>query len=611
MPITKIQFQPGFDKQNTEITSKGKWIDGDKARFRYGFPEKMGGWKKVSTSTFTGVAREQLAWNSLDGTAYDAFGTNNKLYIYNEGNFFDATPDRSTADITSCFTTSSGSSVFTVTHSSHGAAEKDYVTITSTSATIGGVGASTVNGEYEIASVPTTSTYTIDVGTNASSSVSTTGNCTVTYEITAGRDKALIGYGWGTGKWDSSNTWDTPTSSSEVTIALRNWAIDTWGEDLIAQDIDGGIYVWDTSDGVLTSTNIATAISNAPTKSKFAIVSNPDRHLICMGTETTIGTTSTQDPMFIRWSDQDDYTSWTASATNSAGSQRITDGSQIRTAIRTRGQILILTDTSAHGMSFIGAPFTFGFQQLGSNCGAVSAHSAVDVGGIVRWMSNDAFYQFDGTVRKIPCTVEDFVFDNIEPKQLEQVYAGSNSAFGEVWWLYCTTDSNQIDRYVIFNYQENLWYTGTLVRSTWIDTGTYSLPYATKYDGSSSSTLYVHESGKDDDGSTMTSYIESGDFDIGDGDDMMFVVRMIPDFKGQVGNVNISLKSRYYPSDTQTTKGPFYYTTSTQRINPRTRGRQAAVRIETNGYNAVTNDATGEDWRLGTMRFEVQPDGKR
>jgi|TARA_Y100000034_G_scaffold40852_1_gene50297 hypothetical protein len=330
-----------------------------------------------------------------------------------------------------------------------------------------------------------------------------------------------------------------------------------------------------------------------------------------MGTETDIGSTSSQDPMFIRWSDQDDNTSWSATATNSAGSQRITDGSQIRTAVRTRGQILILTDTSAHGMSFIGAPFTFGFQQLGSNCGAISAHSAVDVGGIVRWMSNDAFYQFDGTVRKIPCTVEDFVFDNIEPKQLEQVYAGSNSAFGEVWWLYCTTASNQIDRYVIFNYQENLWYTGTLVRSTWIDTGTYSLPYATKYDGSSSSTLYVHESGKDDDGSTMTSYIESGDFDIGDGDNMMFIVRMIPDFKDQVGNVNISLKSRYYPSDTQTTKGPFYYTTSTQRINPRSRGRQAAVRIETNGYNAVTNDDTGEDWRLGTIRFDVQPDGKR
>ena len=262
-------------------------------------------------------------------------------------------------------------------------------------------------------------------------------------------------------------------------------------------------------------------------------------------------------------------------------------------------------------MAFIGAPFTFGFQQLGSNCGAISSHAAVDVGGIVRWMSNDAFYQFDGTVRKIPCTVEDFVFDNIEPKQLEQVYAGSNSAFGEVWWLYCSTASNQIDRYVVFNYQENLWYTGSIVRSTWIDTGTYSLPYATKYDGSSSSTLYSHENGKDDDGSTMTSYIESGDFDIGDGDDMMFIKRMIPDFKDQVGNVNISLKSRYYPSDTQTTKGPFYYTTSTQRLNPRSRGRQVAVRVESNGYDGTNNDATGEDWRLGTVRFEVQPDGKR
>ena len=414
MPINKIQFQPGFDKQNTEITSKGKWIDGDKVRFRYGFPEKIGGWEKVSTTTFIGVARAQLAWNSLDGTAYDAFGTNKKLYIYNEGNFFDATPTRSSADITSVFTTSSGSSIFTVTHSSHGASEGDYVTISSTSASIGGVSASTVDGEYEIASVPTTSTYTIDVGTNASSTVSTTGNCSVEYEVTAGRDKALSGYGWGVGKWDVS-TWDTPRATSSVTISLRNWSLDSWGEDLIALDIDGGIYNWDTSGGVLTASNVATAITNAPTKTKFSLVSNPDRHLICFGTETTIGTTSTQDPMFIRWSDQDDFNSWTATATNTAGSQRITDGSEIVTAVRTRGQILILTDTSAHGMSFIGAPFTFGFQQLGSNCGAISPSCAVDVGGIVYWMSSDAFYRFDGTVRKIPCTVEDFVFDNIEP----------------------------------------------------------------------------------------------------------------------------------------------------------------------------------------------------
>jgi len=341
------------------------------------------------------------------------------------------------------------------------------------------------------------------------------------------------------------------------------------------------------------------------------IVSNPDRHVICFGTETTIGTTSTQDPMFIRWSTQDDQTEWTPSATNTAGSQRIVGGSEIVTAVRTRGQILVLSDTSAHGMSFIGAPFVFGFQQLGSNCGAISPHCAIDVGGVSYWMSSESFFVFDGTVRKLPCAVEDFVFDNIDTTQYEQVWAGSNSAYGEVIWFYCSTASNQVDRYVIFNYQENLWYTGSLDRSTWIDSGTYSLPYATKYDGSANTTVYVHESGKNDDGSTMTSYIESGDFDIGDGEDMMFVRKLIPDFKDQVGNVNISLKSRYYPSDTQTTKGPFYYSTSTQKINPRTRGRQVAVRLESNGYNGNNNDAIGEDWRLGTLRFDVQPDGKR
>ena len=611
MPISKIQFQPGFDKQNTEITSKGKWIDGDKVRFRYGYPEKIGGWEKVSTTTFIGVTRKQLAWNSLDGTAYDIFGTHKKLYVYSEGNFFDATPQRSTADITSVFTTTNASSLVTVNHSSHGASEGDYVTISSTSAATAGISAAIMDDEHEIQSITDTNNYIIDVGTNATSAVSTTNDCTVTYEITAGRNRALSGYGWGTGTWDSANTWDTPNTSDSVTIALRSWNLDNWGEDIVALDIDAGIYVWDTSDGISTASNLASAISNAPTKSKFMIVSNPDRHLICFGTETTIGTLATQDPMFIRWSDQDDYTSWNATATNSAGSQRVTGGSKIVTAVSTRGQILFLTDTSAHGMSFIGAPFTFGFQKLGTNCGAVSPHCAVDISGIIYWMSSDGFYMFDGTVRKMPCTVEDFVFDNIDATQLEQVYAASNSAFGEVIWLYCSTASNQIDRYVIFNYQEKLWYTGSLDRSTWIDSGTYSLPYATKYDGSANTTVYVHESGTDDDGSTMTSYIESGDFDIGDGDQMMFIKKGIQDFKDQVGNVNMSLKSRYYPTDTQTTKGPFYLSTSTQRFNPRTRGRQIAVRVESNGYDGVNNDALSENWRLGTLRFEVQPDGMR
>jgi len=610
MPITKIQFQPGFDKQNTDITSKGKWIDGDKVRFRYGYPEKIGGWEKVSTTTFIGVARAQLAWNSLDGTAYDIFGTHKKLYVYSEGNFFDATPQRSTADLTSAFTTVNASSLVTITHSSHGATEGDYVTVSSTNAATAGISAAIMDGEYEIESITDTNNYIIDVSTNATSAVSTTNNCTVTYEITAGRDRALSGYGWGTGTWDSSQTWDTPNTSDSVTIGLRNWNLDNWGEDIIALDIDAGIYLWNTSGGISTASNVASAITNAPTKSKFMIVSNPDRHLICFGTETTIGTTSTQDPMFIRWSDQDDFNDWTPSATNSSGSQRVTGGSKIVTAISTRGQILFLTDTSAHGMSFIGAPFTFGFQKLGTNCGAVSPHCAVDISGLVYWMSSDGFYMFDGTVRKMPCSVEDFVFDNIDTTQSEQVYAGSNSAYGEVMWFYCSTASNQIDRYVIYNYQEKLWYTGSLDRSTWIDSGTYPLPYATEYDGTDS-LLYVHESGKNDDGSTMTSFIESGDFDIGDGDDMMLITKLIPDFKDQVGNVNITLKSRYFPTETQISKGPFYHSTSGTKINPRTRGRQVAVRIESNGYNGINDDALNEDWRFGTFRFDVQPDGKR
>ena len=347
------------------------------------------------------------------------------------------------------------------------------------------------------------------------------------------------------------------------------------------------------------------------------MVSGDDRHVICFGTETTIGTTSTQDNMFIRWSDQETVNTWTPTSTNTAGSQRLTAGNQINAAVRSRGAILIWTDLALYQMQFIGAPFTFGFKQLGSNCGAVGINASIDISGITYWMGNDSFFTFDGAVKKIPCTVQDYVFDDINKNAFNEVFCSSNSDFNEVTWFYPSEDSLQIDRHVTFNYAENLWYTGSLARSSWADRGVYSNPYATEYDSDDTTAtistiygnkagrtfVYAHEDGVNAAGGAMTAYIESGDIDIADGDNLMSIARFIPDFKNQVGNVDITVKSRAYPATTQTTHGPYAIATTTEKQDTRIRGRQLALR--------VSSDAVDDKWRYGTMRFDGKQDGMR
>ena len=617
MPLTKLQVAPGIDKQNTEYGAEGRWVDSDNVRFRYGQPEKIGGWTKVTSDALLGSTRAILTWSDLSGVNHAMYGTNKKLYAYSENSYGDITPTRGTGSITQ-FATTSGSTTVTVTDADHGALVGDHVTISSVSGAIGGLTQANLQNEFEIQTA-TDDTYTI-VAPAAASSSATGATATATYEINSGPATSIYGYGWGAGTW-SRSTWNSTreglTGAEGVLLQSTKWSLDNWGEDVLAQKFDGSIYYWDTSAGLSSNLAARTNVSNAPTKSRFMMVSGDDRHVICFGTETTIGTTSTQDNMFIRWSDQESTSDWTPTATNTAGSQRLTSGNKINAAVRSRGAVLVWTDTALYQMQFIGPPFTFGFKQLGSNCGAVGINAAVDVSGISYWMGNDSFFRFDGAVKKIPCSVQDYVFDDINVNATGDVFCATNTDFNEVMWFYPSGNSLQIDRHVTFNYAENLWYTGSLSRSTWADRSVYSNPYATEFDsGDTTATIstiygnkagrtfvYAHEEGVNDAGSAMTAYIESGDIDIADGDNFMSISRFIPDFKNQVGEVDVTVKSRPYPATTQTTHGPFAIATTTTKQDTRIRGRQLALR--------VSSDAVDDKWRYGTLRFDGKPDGMR
>ena len=617
MPLQKLQIAPGIDKQNTEYGAEGRWVDSDNVRFRYGQPEKIGGWTKVTSDALLGSTRAILTWSNLSGVNHAMYGTNKKLYAYSENSYADITPSRGTGSITQ-FATTSGSKTVTVTDAAHGALVGDHVTISSVSGAIGGLTQANLQNEFEIQTAAT-DTYTIEAPA-AASSTATGATATATYQINSGPATSIYGYGWGAGTW-STSTWSTTrqglTGAEGVLLQSAKWSLDNWGEDVLAQKFDGSLYYWDTSSGLSSNVASTTNVSAAPTKSRFMMISGDDRHVICFGTETTIGTTSTQDNMFIRWSHQETTNTWTPTATNTAGSQRLTDGNQINAAVRSRGAILIFTDTALYQMQFIGPPFTFGFKQLGSNCGAVGINAAIDISGKTYWMGSDSFFTFDGAVKKIPCSVQDYVFDDINVNAMGDVYCSSNSDFNEVMWFYPSVNSLQIDRHVTFNYAENLWYTGSLSRSSWADRSVYSNPYATEYDSTDSTAtistiygnkdgrtfVYSHEDGVNDAGSAMTAYIESGDIDIGDGDKFLSISRFIPDFKNQTGNVDVTIKSRSYPAKTQTTHGPYAIATTTEKQDTRIRGRQLALR--------VSSDAVDDKWRYGTLRFDGKQDGMR
>lgn len=437
------------------------------------------------------------------------------------------------------------------------------------------------------------------------------------YQISVGADVNYFDFGWGTGTWGLS-TWGTARpASAALTLYSRVWQLDSYGEDVICQIVNNGIYLFDTSGGVVN--NRATVIAGAPTKSTYALVSTPDRHLVCFGTETVIGDPTSQDPMFVRFSNQEDIGSFVESAINTAGGQRLTDGSSIITAFRSRGQILMVTDTALHGMQYVGPPYTFGFQQLGANCGCIGPHAAVDVNGVAFWMGPEAFYMFNGTVNKLPCTVQDYVFKDLNFVQSTKVHVGVNSQFNEVTWWYCSATSDYIDRFVTFNYLENVWSIGSMARTAWVDIGTYQRPLACNYlPDSTASTIntiygltagramiFNQEDGVNANGEAIASYVKSGYFDIGDGDNMLYMRRFIPDFKNQVGNLVVHLLLRAYPQATASPSSldPYVITPTTEKVDTRARGRQISLRIE--------SSAVDDNWRFGTMRVDIQPDGLR
>jgi hypothetical protein len=616
MALLRLFLKPGIDKQNTEYGAEGGWVDGDYVRFRYGLPEKMGGWTEFGNTlvNFVGSASEIFTWNGLDGVPYAALGTNRKVYAFYGGAWADITPIRASGACT--FTTTNGSTTVIVNDAAHGAVEGDFVTFSAVSGNPGGITNASLTNEFEIQEVLTSGTYTIVSPTSATSTAATAGAATATYQINVGSDISFVDFGWGTGTWGLS-TWGTPRpASSGLSLLARVWQFDNFGENLILQQVDGGIYEWAPSGGLGTR---ATAISGAPTKSKYALVSTPDRHLVCFGTESTLGDPTSQDPMFVRFSDQEDINDFVATATNTAGGQRLTDGNEIVSALRSRGQILIWTDTSIHGQQFLGPPYTFGFQQLGANCGIIAPHASADVNGVAYWMSKDAFFVFDGTVKKIPCTVQDYVFEDLNIAQATAVNAGINTQFNEVTWFYPSLSSDYVNRFVTYNYMENVWSVGSMPRTAWTDIGTFEKPLATEYDPLDTGTtittiygltagrsnLYNQEDGVDANGVAIDAYIYSGYFDIGDGDQMLLMQKFIPDFKRQEGNITVALRLRPYPQATAVPSSldPYVITPTTQFVSTRARGRQIQLRIE--------SDELGSFWRFGTMRVDVQGDGLR
>lgn len=717
--LQKVNFQPGFNKQVTATGGEGQWVDGDNVRFRYGTPEKIGGWAQLGSVDITGRNTALHHFVNASGIKFAALGTNRILYAYSGGIFYDIHPIKSTTTLTSAFSTTNGSATVTLTFASaHNANKGDIILLDNfTSITNSNFNSDNFdNKKFQIASIPTTTTLTVTMASNESGSgASTSGGIRVQLYYSVGPAVEVATTGWGLGSWggvqqgqftstlsseinasvtsltmasstsfpssgtvqigselitytgnsggtlsgltrgasgttaathssgatvtDASNffTWNG-TTSGDIVTAPGLWSLDNFGNKLIATISGGETFEWDSDPTGATETR-ATILANAPTASSFSLVSTPDRHLIFFGTETTIGTKSTRDEMFIRFSDQesiDATTSYAPSATNTAGTQRLADGSKIVGAIRGRDAIYVWTDTALFIMRFVGAPFTFSFQQVGTNCGLIGKNAAVEVDGSAYWMSENGFFRYTGKLESLACLVEDHVYDDINTIPKQHINAGLNNLFGEVMWFYPNSGSGTVNRVVTYNYLDStperpVWTVGTLARSAWQDSAVFGQPHATEYNSSSTtattnkdhvigctdgtSTYFEHEKGLDQikEGATssITANIQSGDFDIGqqglqgDGEFMMKIRRVLPDFLSQTGDSVVTLNLKDFPNDTAASSslGPFTVSSSTQKIDTRARARSIALK--------VSNSSTSQFWKLGTFRLDIQPDGRR
>jgi hypothetical protein len=716
MPLNLINIRPGFNKQITDTAAEGQYVDGDFVRFRYGLPEKIGGWEKITSKTIVGGIRAQHQWTDLNGRKYVALGSQRGLFIYYEGAFYDITP-LETAQTGGTFTTTSGSPIVTCNLIGHNMTAGDLFTFTSVTPP---TGAGYSAGDFQDTTFEVTSatinTFTVTMSTNAGASVATNGAFTLNRYIVIGPIGQTYGYGFGTGAWaggtgvttnldgalladafgtggvgttinvDSTTgftttgvikvdnelisytgitstsltgivravngtstashadgegielftAWGAASLSSSVTLDPADWSLDNFGQILTATILNGRTFVWQPLNYNLNALETrATIMSGAPTKTNTSIVSDQDRHFIHLGTESTIGDNSSFDPMFIRFSNQENYNEYQPTSVNTAGTFRIDDGTNIIGSVKGKDYILVLTDTAAYTVQYVGAPFTFSIRKVGSNCGLISPKAMVFVDGVVYWMDDaGGFNAFNGTVQKIPCPVEDYVFSTTNPGDLginfnsgRLVYAGVNTLFNEINWFYPTASADEIDRCVTYNYEDKVWYTSSLARTSYYDAHLFDNPYASSFNSSGvpsfptiqgvtnlsgNSTFWAHEIGVDQlaDGATttITSFIESGDFQLhvdGDGETFTKIRRFIPDFQRLTGTATVTILLKDYPSDTAVSSalGPFSVTSSTQKIDTRARGRAAALKIQTT--------ATGETWRYGTFRADIQPDGKR
>jgi len=619
MPLQKFLFKPGINKEGTAYSNEGGWFDSNLVRFRKGFPEKIGGWAKSVANSFLGTGRALHGWVALDGTKYLGLGTNLKYYILEGASFNDITPIRSTDENVTTFSATNGSAVITATDTAHGAVVNDFVTISNAVSLGGNITATVLNQEHQITAIPSANTYTFTASATANASDSGNGGSATdaAYQLNTGINVYVPSTGFGAGTW-SAGTWGSITSISFIN-QLRLWSHDNFGEDLIINPRGGGVFYWDESNGLTTRAVALSTLSGAnlpPTLALQVLVSDIDRHVICFGADplNASGTarTGTIDPMLIAFSDQENAAVWEPLATNTAGSLRLSAGSSIVGALRSKQEILVWTDIALYSMSFIGQPFTFGLNLINEGVGLISPNGMVNTPKGIFWMDKKGFYAYNGAIQEIPCTVQNYVFSDINETQSYQVFSFVNKAFDEVGWFYCSGSAEVIDRYVVFNYEENLWTIGSLSRTAWLDEGVFDNPKAV----SSSSDIgyvYNHEVGNDNDGLPMTDvFIESSDFDIDPGgEDFQFINRIIPDIKftgtaatGSDGQaVNLVLKRRNFPGEELTTAVTSTCTSNTTKIDTRVRGRQAVLRIESN------DDGVG--FRVGAMRLDFRPDGRR
>ena len=628
MPLQKFLFRPGINKEGTAYSNEGGWFDSNLVRFRKGLPEKIGGWVKSSINSFQGTGRALHPWVSLNGTRFLSLGTTFKYYVLDGDVYYDITPIRSTDLNVTTFAATSGSAVITATDTGHGAVVNDFVTI-SNAVTLGSGGnitAAVLNQEHQITGVPTANTYTFTASATANGSDTGNGGgaTDAAYQINVGLDVYVESTGWGAGTW-GEGTFGSATALSE-TGQLRLWSHDNFGEDLVINPRFGSVYYWDTSGGTSSRAVELSALSGAnltPTKALQVLVSDIDRHVVCFGADplNTGGTarTGTLDPMFIAWSDQENVAEWEPKATNTAGSFRLSAGSTIVGAIRAKQETLIWTDTSLYSMTFIGQPFTFSLNLVNEGVGLLGPNAKVNTPKGLFWMDKKGFYTYNGSIQEIPCSVLDYVFSDFNQGQSYQDFAFVNKAFDEVGWFYCSANETIVDRYVVYNYEENLWAIGTLSRTCWADEGVFSDPKATS-SSSAIGYLYNHETGNDDDGVPMTNvFIESSDFDIDPaGEDFQFINRVIPDIQftgtGVTGSsgqtVNVVLKRRNFPGEELTTAVTSTCTSVTTKIDTRIRGRQAVLRIESDD-DGESSTTSGVGFRVGAMRLNFRPDGRR